>query len=375
MNTARVFCGISVTVPQRRTSAAKPSNNSRTSGRAFANSASSEKLPHECHWCGVTNSAPHCGQRHNGRSFFAGMAGACAPRLTPQLRAESRVLRRCQSPICYGTMALSAPDLDAYFARLGYTGPREATLSVLHAIHLGHVLTFPFENLDVLLGRGISLEDTVIAQKFLHARRGGYCFEQNGLLEAVLRALGFRVTPLIARVRWQAAPGVATPQSHKILRIDLDGRPWLADAGFGGIGLVEPLALDTDAEQGPPHEARRLVADGHFLTQQFRVAGEWLDVYRFTLDEAAPIDFEVANWYTSTHPQSRFRQNLIVALAQPDRRLALFNRELTTRYPDGRVEKSAIDTPDDLLAILAEPFGLHFPAGTRFGPPGSPWPS
>lgn len=269
----------------------------------------------------------------------------------------------------------SAPDLDAYFARIGYTGPRSATLDTLCAIHRCHALTFPFENLDVILDRGISIDLASIQRKFLVARRGGYCFEQNSLLCAVLRALGFQVTPLIARVRWKVPADIPTPQTHMVLRVELDGRSWLADTGFGGSGLTAPLSLDTDAEQTTAYDSRRITTDRHFRVHQVRVDGAWIDAYRFTLDEAQSIDFEVANWYTSTHPQSRFRQNLIAALPRPDRRVAILNREFITRFPDGRSEKSPIDSPAHLLALLAEHFNLHFPPDTRFGPPGSIWPS
>jgi len=266
-------------------------------------------------------------------------------------------------------------DLDAYLARIGYAGPREPAFAVLSAIHARHARAIPFENLDVLLGRGISLDLAAVERKLVRQKRGGYCFEQNLLLAAALRALGFQVTTLLARVRWKVPAGVPTPQTHMVLRVALDGHPWLADAGFGGLGLTAPIALDTEAEQGSAREPRRLVREGRHLLQQIRCTGEWQDVYRFTLDEAAPIDFEVANWFTSTHPNSRFKQSLLVALAGPDRRYAIFNREFTTRHADGRAEKRELATPEELLAVLAKHFRLHFPAGTRFGPPGSPWPS
>ncbi len=266
------------------------------------------------------------------------------------------------------------PDLDAYFSRIGYKGPRDATLSTLAEIQGHHARAIPFENLDVLLGRGVSLELDAIEQKLVRDRRGGYCFEHNGLFAAVLRALGFQVTTLIARVRWKVPSDVPTPQTHMILRVDLDGRPWLADAGFGGMGLTAPIALDIDAEQGVLPEPRRLVRQGRHLQHQVKLGGEWTDVYLFTLDEVPAIDFEIANWFTSTHPNSRFRQNLIVSLTQGDRRFAVLNREFTTRYADGRVERRVIQTPAELLTILAENFGMYFPADTRFDAPNACWP-
>lgn len=266
-------------------------------------------------------------------------------------------------------------NLDAYFARIGYAGPRRATLETLSAIHAAHAEAIPFENLDVLLGRSISLEPAAVFRKLVTERRGGYCFEQNVLLSGVLRELGFPVTPLIARVRWQVPAHVATPQTHMILRVDLDGVAWLADAGFGGVGLTAPIRIVPDIDQGMPPEGRRLLLDDRRYVQQVRFDSEWLDVYRFALEPVPPIDFEVGNWYTSTHPQSRFRQMLMVARVDGDRRLTIQNREFIVRAVGRPAEKREIRSPDELLTILAERFGLSFPAGTRFGPPGSPWPS
>jgi N-hydroxyarylamine O-acetyltransferase len=160
-----------------------------------------------------------------------------------------------------------------------------------------------------------------------------------------------------------------------VLRVEIDGRPWLADAGFGGLGLLTPIALDTEAEQGDPREPRRLLRRGRILVHQFRIGTEWSDVYHFTLDEIAPVDLELGNWFTSAHPTSRFRQSLVVALADADRRFAIQNREFTIRPAGGAAEKREIATPDELLALLSRYFGLNFPPGTRFGSPGSPWPS
>lgn len=266
-------------------------------------------------------------------------------------------------------------NLDAYLNRIGYNGPRTATLETLTAIHVGHAQAIPFENLDVLLGRPILLEPSEVFRKLVTERRGGYCFEHNILLAQALRALGFRVTPLIARVRWQVPEGVPTPLTHMTLRVDLDDRAWLADAGFGGVGLTTPIVIEPDVEQGSPTETRRLLRDGTGLLQQVRFSGAWMDVYRFSLEEAPAIDFEVANWYTSTHPKSRFRQILMVARVDGPRRLTLSNREFTIRHVNGGVEKRTLESPDELLAVLASEFGLHFAAETRFGPPGSPWPS
>src|SRR4051794_35005419 len=139
---------------------------------------------------------------------------------------------------------MSAPpalDLDAYLARVGYAGELRPTAAVLAALHRAHATHIPFENLDVLLGRPIRLDLEGLQAKLVRGRRGGYCFEQNVLFAAVLEQVGFRLTRLAARVRFGAAG--PRPRTHMLMRVEADGRPWLADVGFGGEGLLEPLPL------------------------------------------------------------------------------------------------------------------------------------
>ena len=267
----------------------------------------------------------------------------------------------------------SSPDLDSYCDRIRYSGSRSPTLSTLRELHLHHVQAVPFENLDVLLGRTIALDLPALERKIVRDRRGGYCYEQNTLFGAVLRALGFRVTDLIARVRWQVPPERGTPRTHMILRIELDQQEWIADVGFGSIGLTGPIQMLTDVEQSTPHEPRRLIRRGGYFVQQVRLGADWNDVLQFTPDPVPAIDYEVANWFTNKHPQSHFRQNLIVTRVLPDGRAILFNRELTIRRNSGEIEKQNVDTRDELLSLLADRFELTFPAGTRFGEPGAPW--
>jgi N-hydroxyarylamine O-acetyltransferase len=269
-----------------------------------------------------------------------------------------------------------ALNLDAYCARIGYTGARTPTSATLTALHRAHVRAIPFEYLDIHLGRGIRIDLASIQQKLVRDRRGGYCFEQNTLFAAVLRALGFTVAPLVARVRWNQPADLQTPLTHMLLRVEVPGAgPCLADVGFGSMSLVEPIRFELDREQPGGLEPRRVVANGKIFTQQAKLGETWSDVYLFSTDEAPGIDFEVGNWYTSTHPQSRFRQHLGVSIAGENCRHTLLNRELSTRHADGRVEKRTIDSADELLAVLAEYFGLHFPPGTRFGDRAdAPWP-
>jgi N-hydroxyarylamine O-acetyltransferase len=146
--------------------------------------------------------------------------------------------------------------------------------------------------------------------------------------------------------------------------------------GIGSASLTSAIRLAFDVEQATPHETRRIVREGSRLFHQSLLAGEWSDVYEFTLEEMPLIDREIANWYTSACPQSHFKHRLIAARTAPEGvRLTLQNNEFSIPGRDGRAEKRILTSPDELLQVLAGHFGLHFPAGTRFGPLGSPWPS
>ncbi|HVV50527.1 MAG TPA: arylamine N-acetyltransferase [Polyangia bacterium] len=266
-------------------------------------------------------------------------------------------------------------DLDAYFARIGYAGPRAPTLETLRGLTAAHATAIPFENLDVLLGRPIALEPEALFDKLVARRRGGYCFEQNGLLLRVLEELGFSVRPLSARVRIDRPRAETPPRTHVFLQVTLGGQRWLTDVGVGALSLTAPVRFGVEGEQATPHEPRRLVREGDLWFHQARLGVVWSDVYEFTGEEMPRVDREVGNWFTSAHPASHFRGRLMVARAAPDgRRLALVNGELKLRARDGRAETRPVGSPEALLEVLASEFGLVFPPETRFGPPGSPWP-
>jgi N-hydroxyarylamine O-acetyltransferase len=265
-------------------------------------------------------------------------------------------------------------DLDAYFARIGYHGPRAPTLATLDALMAAHVQAIPFENLDILLSRPIDLELAALERKLIHDHRGGYCFEQNALFLAVLTQLGFNAHPLSARVRFQRPRDYTPARTHLLIRVELD-QSYLADVGIGGLSLAAALRLADPAPQPTPHETRRLVREHGVLFHQVQLGDDWHDLYELTLEHMPLIDRIVANWYTSTHPDSHFRARLTVARALPDgARLTILNRELTHRHRDGRADRTIINSPDHLLTILAERFGLHFPPSTRFPCEALDWP-
>lgn len=279
------------------------------------------------------------------------------------------------SPLSDSSSAAFVPDLEAYFERVGYRGSCAPTLDTLHALVAAHIQSIPFENLDVLRGVPIQIGPAAVWRKLVVDRRGGYCFEQNGLFLQVLEALGYRVTPIGARVRLQRPRDYIPPRTHLFLSVEVDGAAWLADVGVGGLSPTAALRLDTDAEQPTPHEPRRIVREDGRLFHQVRLAGDWTDVCEFTLDVMHPIDRELANWFTSAHPDSHFRGHLMAARATPDgARWSLLDALLTRRRRDGGAETRVLANADELLDVLAETFGLRFPKGTRFGGAGAPWP-
>ena len=254
-------------------------------------------------------------------------------------------------------------NLDAYLRRIEYSGALEPSAPTLAALHLAHATHIPFENLDILLGKTIKLDVESLERKLIDGRRGGYCFEQNLLFSAVLEQLGFAVTRLLARVRYRA-PAVL-PRTHMNLLVAFPDGRWIADVGFGADGLLLPVPFGDGAESRQFLWTYRVAADGdRWVMQSFR-QGAWLDLYAFTLDPQEPIDYEPANWYTSTHPNSRFVQTLTAQRLGADARFALRNRELITDRGD-TVTSRTLQDHAEILAVLAESFGLQFPPGTTF---------
>jgi N-hydroxyarylamine O-acetyltransferase len=209
----------------------------------------------------------------------------------------------------------------------------------------------------------VRLDADSLQRKLIAGRRGGYCFEQNGLLLLALRALGFAVTPLAARVRWMAPEDAPrSPLSHMLLKLDLDEGPYLADVGFGGQSPTAPLRLEPGLEQMTPHGEYRVVDGPEGYDVQLRLPDRWASMYRFRLEPQGPRDYEVFSWFTSTHPASRFVQNLIAARVAGERRLNLFNDELTSYWPDGRTQTERLDGPQAAHRTLQDDFGIEVDA-------------
>jgi N-hydroxyarylamine O-acetyltransferase len=267
--------------------------------------------------------------------------------------------------------------LHDYLGRVGVGDPGRASLpanlDTLRRVHVAHRESFLFENLAIQTGGVISVALDDIERKFLDGRHGGYCFEHNTLFGAALRELGFNTTALLGRVR--RGPREGWCRTHMVLRVTIDGEPWLADVGFGAIGLLEPIPLREGAtaqQVGLSYTVRRedamwvlSCAGSDFLQKGSEPLGvqgvATTDLYEFSEDPQTAGDVEVANHYTATHPSSIFRRTLTIQrTTRTDR--TLLRSGVLTRYRDGDVDEQPIDRAR-LPAVVREVFGIELPPG------------
>ncbi|MFO0775155.1 MAG: arylamine N-acetyltransferase [Nitrospiraceae bacterium] len=247
-------------------------------------------------------------------------------------------------------------DVAAYLRRIDYAGPVAPSAQVLAAIHRAHTFCVPFENLDMHLGRTIALDADAWFDKIVARRRGGYCFELNGLFAELLVAVGFEVTHLAARV--MLGDDMVRPRSHRLLRVRGDGREWLADVGFGGNGLIDPLPFEVDRvhQQGAERLHLREPEPGQYRLEA-EIRGRWEGLYRFSREAQLPVDYLHANYYLSHAPESIFTQTRICTKPTADGRLILQDRRFTIRR-NGVSERTTIHTRDEYAAVLRARFGL-----------------
>ncbi|UCI19852.1 arylamine N-acetyltransferase [Mesorhizobium sp. B2-1-8] len=257
-------------------------------------------------------------------------------------------------------------DLDAYFARIGHAGSRDASLDTLKTLHFLHPQAIPFENMDPFLGRPVRLDAASLQDKIVLDGRGGYCFEHNLIFMHALKALGFEVGGLAARVLWGQSEDAITARSHMLLRVEFDGRTYIADVGFGGLTLTAPLLLEPDLEQTTPHETFRIIETGDHFRLQAAVGGDWRSLYRFDLQPQYEVDYSVVNYFLSTNPASHFLTSVLAARAAPDRRYALRGNRLSIHHIDGRTEQKQITTAAELADTLEGLLGITIPDRAAF---------
>jgi N-hydroxyarylamine O-acetyltransferase len=246
-------------------------------------------------------------------------------------------------------------DVAAYLERIGYRGPLDRSIETLRGLHLAHLYAVPFENLDIHLGRPIVLDSAALVDKIVTRRRGGFCYELNGLFCALLRELGFRVTMLSAEVAREAG-GYSPAFDHLTLWVDLD-KPWLADVGFGE-GFRLPLALNEPADQVQDGCAYLLITDGDYRVLLCRDrSGDWTPRYRFTLQPHVLADFAERCVFHQTSPESHFTLSRICTRATPKGRVTVSGMRLIVTSGTEKTER-LLGGEAEYAATLREQFGV-----------------
>jgi N-hydroxyarylamine O-acetyltransferase len=257
-------------------------------------------------------------------------------------------------------------DVEAYLRRIDYHGPLTPGIESLRSLHRAHLFAVPFENLDIHLGRKITCDEGRILHKIVNEHRGGFCYELNGAFAALLRALGFRVTLLSARV---AHPdGSYGPEfDHLTLCVDLE-EPWLADVGFGDC-FLEPLRLESRAGQPQNGRVYRLTSSSESaatLSLQVMAEGKWKTEYAFTLEPRELSDFAGMCHYHQTSPESHFTRQQICSLATPEGRITLSDKKSIATREGSRQEQLLSGDPllqeKEWRAKLRELFGVVLPS-------------
>jgi N-hydroxyarylamine O-acetyltransferase len=248
-------------------------------------------------------------------------------------------------------------NIAAYLDRINYHDSLAPTAETLRELQVAHLLTVPFENLSIHARESIVLDDNALFEKIVRRRRGGFCYEANGLFAALLRALGFDVTLLSAGVA-NAEGGFGPDFDHMALMVTLDER-WLVDVGFGD-SFCKPLLIEKRGDQRQGERGYRIDSDGTYLILMRRddgPEGEWKAQYRFTLQPHEYADYEGMCRYHQTSPQSHFTRGRICSMATPDGRVTLRDlRLIITR--NGERQERALASEEEHAAMLRERFGV-----------------
>ena len=247
-------------------------------------------------------------------------------------------------------------NIKAHLERINYHGSLAPTAETLRALQVAHLLSVPFENLSIHAAEPIVLDDEALFTKIVERKRGGFCYEANGLFAALLRALGFDVVMLSAEVA--NSEGVFGPSfDHMTLMVSLEQR-WLVDVGFGD-SFREPLLLDERTEQAQGGRAYRILADDPYLVLTQRIAaGDWTAQYRFTLEPHPYADYAEMCHYHQTSPQSHFTRSRVCSLATAEGRITLSGMRFITTSQDESQQERTLKNEAECAAILQDRFGV-----------------
>lgn len=265
---------------------------------------------------------------------------------------------------------MNAFSLDGYLARIGWRGPRVPSSDTLAHVLRAHMRAVPFENLDVLLGRGIRIDLDSVYAKLVERRRGGYCFEHGTLFQAALSGLGFTPTAHAARVIMLRRREEA-PLTHMVVTVPLDDRTYVLDPGFGGHAPLVPVPLVDGEAVRDGDDVHRMVRRGREWVLEARVDGVDTPLWTSTLEPAEPVDFLMANHFVSTYPASPFVTMLMARAFSSRGRVSMMNRDVTVRAAN-LVERNVVTDRSALRTILASDFGFDLPDVERLRVPAVP---
>ncbi len=239
-------------------------------------------------------------------------------------------------------------DVDAYLRRMEYDGPREPSPATLRNLHRQHLFTVPFENLDIPLGTPIVLDLALIYEKIVTRRRGGFCYELNGLFGELLRALGFRVEMLSARVRREGG-GFGPEFDHMLLKVELD-EPWLVDVGFGD-SFVDPIPFHAGgADQVNGHRYLVLPMNDEWQLLREDRNGQ-VPLYAFRDLPHTLSEYRDMCTFHQSSPESHFTRSWICSRATPDGRITIANMRLVATRETGR-EETQLTSEEELRGCL-----------------------
>jgi N-hydroxyarylamine O-acetyltransferase len=245
-------------------------------------------------------------------------------------------------------------DVSAYLERINYRGSLTPSADTLRELQVAHLLNVPFENLSIHANEPIVLNNESLFSKIVERRRGGFCYECNGLFAALLRALDFQVSMLSAEVANESG-GFSQPFDHMTLMVRLE-ESWLVDVGFGD-SFLEPLRIDISSEQFQGDQAFRIIADDAYRVVQRHRDREWKPEYRFTLQPYNYSDFEEMCRYHQTSPESHFTQKRICSLATSDGRITLSDMRFIVTRNDVR-EEHTLESLKEYEELLLQRFGI-----------------
>lgn len=251
---------------------------------------------------------------------------------------------------------MNSNHIENYLKRIGFEGEPKVDLTTLSEIQQKHIATIPFENLNPFFGIPVAIDDESIYHKLVEEGRGGYCFEQNLLLKNSLQSIGFKVRGLMGRA---GISSHSTGRTHLILLVTLENKDYIVDAGYGGFVPPVPLLLQTNLIQKTPNQDFRLVQFHHEFRLEINMLGSWKRLYDFDLQPQIMKDYEVANWYTSTHPLSLFTQIPVIAISEKGLRHTFTGKSFSTYRIHQNPEKRLLTTLDEIQQVLEEVFKIN----------------